>query len=132
MEMFWISNFGNLQMSGALWSYGQHGIQVGCLSNSEVLLTVEKVWFPLDDDDWVKKKLGANSSLEFDVEVYPVGFLPDLGFIVGLSNSVNVHSQNQYPFYDIKIKVLFFSFLYSDCFSATDSAICSHFHGTLD
>eukprot|EP01133_Synstelium_polycarpum_P013061 gene13061-15361_t len=92
IEQYWFTNiYRDRDLVGnTLWGYGQHGIQV---------------WFPFASEEiHSTRALHHNRSLSFDNEVYPVGFLSELGVIVGLSQGISYTSCSSYPCYEIHIK----------------------------
>jgi hypothetical protein len=86
VEQFWMANpaysVSDQDLSNTLWAYGQFGLEV---------------WFPFFQTTPVGTSTGPSTSaapltflsrdrsLEFDLEVYPIGFLPDWAVIVGVS-----------------------------------------------
>jgi len=92
IEQYWFTNiYRDKELIGnTLWAYGKSGI---------------KVWFPFSSEEiYTNKNLHHNRSLNFDNEVYPVGFLNELGVIVGLSQGISYSSCSSYPNYEIRIK----------------------------
>ncbi|KAF2078213.1 hypothetical protein CYY_000503 [Polysphondylium violaceum] len=92
IEQYWFTNiYRDKELIGnTLWAYGKSGI---------------KVWFPFSSEEiYTNKNLHHNRSLNFDNEVYPVGFLNELGVIVGLSQGISYSSCSAYPNYEIRIK----------------------------
>ncbi|KYR00185.1 hypothetical protein DLAC_03341 [Tieghemostelium lacteum] len=95
IEQYWFTNIYTRQdkdtssSGNTLWAYGQSGIQV---------------WFPFSSDEITSNKNLSNRSLSFDNEVYPIGFLNELGVIVGLSQGISYNSCSAYPNYEIHIK----------------------------
>lgn len=92
IEQFWLSDSSKLGVP-TLWTYGRTGLQV---------------WFPFDTTSLSApaKLLSRDKSLEFDLEVYPIGFLPHFAVIVGLCQEI-LHSSSLCQF-SFKIKVFFF------------------------
>eukprot|EP01119_Soliformovum_irregulare_P026130 TRINITY_DN9874_c0_g1_i1.p1 TRINITY_DN9874_c0_g1~~TRINITY_DN9874_c0_g1_i1.p1 ORF type:complete len:1165 (+),score=271.00 TRINITY_DN9874_c0_g1_i1:26-3520(+) len=99
VEQFWVANYQSDKSSSpeefenTLWAYGQSGLQV---------------WFPFDwwDNQIQSSPLMARDrSLDFDLEVYPIGFVDHLGVIVGLTQEVTTNSSSQLPVWDIKIRL---------------------------
>lgn len=88
VEQFWManpaSNASDQDLSNTLWAYGSFGLEV---------------WFPFFQTTEIGRSTGQStsvapmtflsrdSSLEFDLEVYPIGFLPHSAVIVGVSQS---------------------------------------------
>ncbi|GAM24943.1 hypothetical protein SAMD00019534_081180, partial [Acytostelium subglobosum LB1] len=92
VEQYWFTNIYRERdiIGNTLWGYGLNGIQV---------------WFPFSSEEiHASRVLHHNRSLSFDNEVYPIGFLSELGVIVGLSQGISYNSCSQYPCYDIHIK----------------------------
>lgn len=63
-----------------------------------------QVWFPLEGET-PQKMLRKDRSLEFDTEVYPVGFVPELGFIVGVTQGVSYTVLPDSPCFELRTKV---------------------------
>lgn len=88
VEQFWMANSELEDLGNSLWAYGKLGLEV---------------WFPF----FTQKKLqplsflSRDRSLEFDLEVYPVGFTPQKAVIVGISQSVK-HICTDNPFFTLK------------------------------
>lgn len=76
-----------------IWTYGQAGMQV---------------WFPLEGET-PQKLQRKDRSLEFDTEVYPVGFVPELGLIVGVTQGVSYTVLPDSPCFELRTKVLTFT-----------------------
>ncbi|EGC38182.1 hypothetical protein DICPUDRAFT_149161 [Dictyostelium purpureum] len=92
IEQYWFTNIyrDNELIGNTLWAYGNSGIQV---------------WFPFSSEEILSNKnFNHNRSLNFDNEVYPVGFLNELGVIVGLSQGISYSLCSAYPNYEIHIK----------------------------
>eukprot|EP00026_Physarum_polycephalum_P000645 Phypoly_transcript_00646.p1 GENE.Phypoly_transcript_00646~~Phypoly_transcript_00646.p1 ORF type:complete len:1381 (+),score=130.82 Phypoly_transcript_00646:71-4213(+) len=70
-----------------LWAYGEQGLTV---------------WVPFPGPH--KQLMSRDRSLDFDNEVYPVGFVSDLGIVVGLTQGVSVGLGSQLPFFEIHTK----------------------------
>ena len=79
-------------LGNTLWSYGENGLEL---------------WFPFyEEKDLVAlKMMGRDRYLEFDLEVYPVGFVSSLGIIVGISQQI-IHAPNSlYYGFQMKLQV---------------------------
>ena len=94
------SRVGSLHGS-TIWTYGQAGMQV---------------WFPLEGET-PQKLQRKDRSLEFDTEVYPVGFVPELGLIVGVTQGVSYAVLPDSPCFELRTKA-------RTCFCLSSFAIC--------
>ncbi|PRP78824.1 hypothetical protein PROFUN_00997 [Planoprotostelium fungivorum] len=101
VEQFWMSdsaqpNDSSSELGNTLWAYGALGLQV---------------WFPFVSTQLETmnvqstKIMNRDTSLEFDLEVYPIGFLSELGIIVGLTQYVDYSFGTEHPNFDLKIKI---------------------------
>eukprot|EP01114_Cavostelium_apophysatum_P008853 TRINITY_DN2172_c0_g1_i3.p1 TRINITY_DN2172_c0_g1~~TRINITY_DN2172_c0_g1_i3.p1 ORF type:complete len:1105 (-),score=223.56 TRINITY_DN2172_c0_g1_i3:255-3569(-) len=95
VEQFWVANYSHdadKDLGNTLWAYGQSGLQV---------------WFPFFSSDTelqATKLMSRDKSLEFDLEVYPIGFVPELGVIVGLTQEIVHTISSDYACFELKIK----------------------------
>lgn len=48
--------------------------------------------------------MSRDKYLDFDLEVYPIGFIPELGVIIGLTQEV-LHFPSRLSGFELKIKV---------------------------
>jgi hypothetical protein len=73
IEQFWMANTEISDLGNSLWAYGERGLEV---------------WFPFFTnsaaDSHKQNYLTRERSLDFDLEVCPIGFLPQWGLIVGI------------------------------------------------
>lgn len=101
VEQFWVANYsGNIHeysvtekdFGNTLWAYGEAGLQV---------------WFPFFTDKELQatKLMSRDNSLEFDLEVYPIGFMNELGVIVGITQEIQYSLCSPYPCFELKVKM---------------------------
>ncbi len=48
--------------------------------------------------------MSRDKYLDFDLEVYPIGFIPELGVIIGITQEL-LHTNSSMAGFDLKIKV---------------------------
>jgi len=122
VEQYWIANSysvttdnnsnpdGNDQdFRNTLWSYGESGLQVWFpfLSKGQALYPTQH---PSSSDIQIAVEstklttLSRDKSLEFDLEVYPIGFVSELGVIVGLTQELEFTCNSKIPHFGIQIK----------------------------
>lgn len=123
VEQYWIANYistsassenttdvksdGSTELENTLWAYGQDGLQVWFPFFTESIHLQEQF---LNQQTRSKGSITASSnagssssklmsrekSLEFDLEVYPIGFIPELGVIIGLTQEVSLLNNSSY------------------------------------
>ena len=79
----------NYHLSKSIWSYGENGINI---------------WFHDDRNNEFIELNPQNQSFEFDTEVYPFGYSPDIGVVIGASQAVTYSNSSPYPRFDINIR----------------------------
>ena len=109
VEQFWMANpsvdLSDQELANTLWAYGQFGLEV---------------WFPFFQSAGAALAassggpssgplvfLSRDRSLEFDLEVYPIGFLPDWAVVVGVSqaySSAGAAMSHGGPLFEIQTK----------------------------
>jgi len=93
VEQFWFgaNTFSQKDLGNTLWAYGQLGVQV---------------WFPFlsHTDMQAMKLMSRENSLEFDLEVFPIGFVPELGVIIGLTQGISHSPCSRFPFFELRTK----------------------------
>jgi len=91
VEQFWMANTEMEDLGNTLWAYGKHGLQV---------------WFPFFSENLSIKmdKLTAESTLQFDPEVYPIGFYPEWAVIVGISQHITFEGLSNMPWFNLEAK----------------------------
>ena len=95
----------NNEFENTLWAYGQDGLQVWFpFFTSSVLPTTKitksssamNISIGGSNTTGSSKLLSREKSLEFDLEVYPIGFIPELGVIIGLTQEVSLSNNSAY------------------------------------
>lgn len=91
IEQFWMANTEMEDLGNTMWAYGKHGLQV---------------WFPFfsEDVNFQKEKLAAESTIPFDPEVYPIGFIPEWAVIVGISQQITHEGVSTMPWFNLEAK----------------------------
>jgi len=91
VEQFWMANTEMEDLGNTMWAYGKRGLQV---------------WFPFfsEDADFKKDKLTAESTIPFDPEVYPIGFIPEWAVIVGISQQITFEGVSNMPWFHLEAK----------------------------
>lgn len=59
------------------------------------------------DDTIRANKLHHDEAFDFNAEVYPVGFIPEWGLIIGLSQRITYSSLSNLPNFEVQPKVQF-------------------------
>jgi WD40 repeat protein len=92
VEQFWLSSDdARRDIGSTLWAHGQAGVQV---------------WFPfaVGHEIHAMKLMSRDQSLEFDLEVYPVGFVPELAVVVGIAQRVEPTPGSSVPSFVLHTK----------------------------
>jgi len=92
VEQFWLSSDdARRDVGSALWAHGQAGVQV---------------WFPFAIGHEIRamKLMSRDQSLEFDLEVYPVGFVPELAVVVGIAQRLEATPGSNVPSFVLHTK----------------------------
>lgn len=92
VEQFWLSSDdAQRDVGSTLWAHGQAGVQV---------------WFPfaIGHEIHAMKLMSRDRSLEFDLEVYPVGFVPELAVVVGIAQRVEATPGSNVPSFVLHTK----------------------------
>lgn len=101
MEQFWLSAPDTVRDVGStLCAHGQAGVQL---------------WFPfvVGHEVHAMQLMSRARSLEFDLEVYPVGFVPELAVVVGLAQGFDHTPGSPWPAFSLQTKVVVFFLLFS-------------------
>jgi hypothetical protein len=95
VEQCWVANYNSKRdkdLDNTLWAYGELGLQV---------------WFSFSSDSQLQptKLMSRDKYLEFDLEVYPVGFISQLGVIVGVTQEIVHNACSEFPCFELNIRV---------------------------
>jgi hypothetical protein len=93
VEQFWMANTELEDLGNTLWAYGRNGLQL---------------WFPFlsetETQQQPMKFFSRDRFLEFDLDIYPIGFIPHWAVIIGITQLHTYSPCSNLPFYDLQTR----------------------------